>query len=100
MGTQRRLRWTSICAQSRQSLRHSHKLGINVNDGLAQIQKVWLRICDIEYHELVQIYISAMVSNENRAPMQSNMSNRLHLFFTDLAADLNSNRYDQTIKLS
>ena len=27
-------------AQSRQSLRHSHKLGINVNDGLVQIQKV------------------------------------------------------------
>ena len=88
MGTQRRLRQTSFYAQSRQSLRRSHKLGtcINVNDGLVQIQKVWLRMCDIEYHELVQIYISAM--------------NNVHLcsrtwvtvciyFFTDLAADPN-----------
>ena len=30
-------------------------------------------------------------SNEHRASMQSNMSNRLHLFFTDQAADPNSN---------
>ena len=32
-------------------------------------------------------------SNEHRAStcMQSNLSNRLHLFFTDLAADPNSN---------
>ena len=33
--------------------------------------------------------------NEYRASMQSNMSKRLHLFFTDLAADPNSNRDDQ-----
>ena len=32
--------------------------------------------------------------------MQSSMSNRLHLFFTDLAADLNLNSDDQTIQLS
>ena len=30
-------------------------------------------------------------SNEHRASMQSNMSNNLHLFFTDLAVDPNSN---------
>ena len=29
-------------------------------------------------------------SNEHRASIQLNMSNRLHLFFTDLAADQNS----------
>ena len=40
-------------------------------------------------------------SNEHRASMQSNMSNRLHLFFfTELAADPNSNSDDQTIQLS
>ena len=39
-------------------------------------------------------------SNEHRASMQSNMSNRFYLFFTDLAADPNSNSDDQTIQLS